>query len=169
MTLSTSSCSAKTVNCSTSADCPSGWTCVDQLQPATGVSEPACGVPTPADGTDAGAALPPECNPGPTPIPQNPQKQCAPPYSDLAGYGSGRSASDTGGSGQSTPAPVSATGGAGDPASKNGTSAASSGGCQLGSGGGSGGGAAWLALFGLVGLARRRRQTPDQPAIAKRR
>src|SRR4029077_7347034 len=97
MTLSTSSCSAKTINCSANADCPSGWTCVEPLQAVSNGAQPTSAAPVPAEGFAAGTALPPVCDPGPTPILPNPQKQCAPPYSDLAGYGPGRSASDTGG------------------------------------------------------------------------
>lgn len=143
MTLSTSQCSAKVVNCGADGDCPSDWTCVAEPQ---AISNIACGAPVIAE--DGGTPPTPVCDPGPTPPPQ---KQCMPPYYDLSG-GVGRSGSGTRGAGDAS-APLSE--GAGNPPQTARTTTTS--GCQLGAGAGAGGGAAWLALFGLVGLARRRR------------
>ncbi len=144
MTLSTSRCSADVVNCAADGDCPSGWTCVEEPQ---AVSNIACAEPVRAE--DGGGAPIPVCDPGPTPAPQ---KQCAPPYSEFSGGGVLRNGSVTSGTGES--APMSA---GGSPGASSIASTGGSGGCQVGSGAGSGEGAGWLALFGLVGLVRRRR------------
>jgi MYXO-CTERM domain-containing protein len=112
------------------------------------------------------------CEPAPPPTVI---RQCMPPYADYIGryYGSDGSTSNTGtltgalppqgqiGAPTGAPGPTPAPGGeaTGTPKSSGSTPSASSGdtgGCQVGHGN-TGTGASLLALFGLVGLARRRR------------
>ncbi len=149
-TLSTSHCEAKTVICASNGDCPSGWTCEAQLQ---AISNIACAGPVSLDG---GTTTPTDC---PTPTPQPVQKQCMPPYADLAStgtFGSVTSGSGSASSGTGTPtaAPESPT----SDKSATGPDAASDGGCTVGSGHTGNSAFSLLGLVGLAGLAFRRRR-----------
>jgi MYXO-CTERM domain-containing protein len=146
MTLSTSHCTAKMVDCTSSSDCPSGWSCEAQALNAATVE---CAGPTALDG---GSSTVSNCDPGPT---QPAQMLCTPPYAGLATGGSFGDQS-TGLNGNATAAPEVA----GDPPARSSTSSAGSandGGCSVGSGRSRGAGS-FLGLLGLVGLALRRRR-----------
>jgi MYXO-CTERM domain-containing protein len=148
MTLSTSHCEANTLICTSNGDCPSGWTCEAQLQ---AVSNVACAGPVSIDG---GTTVP-DC---PTPTPEPVQKQCQPPYADLASTGTFGSDTSLGsGSGASAPqtaAPENPTA----EKSATGPDAASDGGCTMGSGHGGNGAFSLLGIVGLAGLVFRRRR-----------
>jgi MYXO-CTERM domain-containing protein len=148
MTLSTSHCSPKIVDCSAASDCPSNWTCEAQ---ATNTATAVCAGPASVDGGSTATDCPPVQAPPP------PQKLCMPPYADLVSggsFGSKDSSSTLNGSGSTTPPEAAGTSPAAAPASSN------DGGCSLGSGRAGNGVTSPLGLIGLVGLAlRRRRQT----------
>lgn len=141
---STSSCQANTIACTTTANCPSTWTCVAQPEPATEI----CAGPASFDG-----AVPPCGSPDPAPA----QSLCEPPYTNLGSNSGGATRSSTGS------APVAATAGGtpinGSAASSSSAPTGSSGGCQMAAPGAANGGIPFLALLGLTALSRRRRSS----------
>jgi len=145
-TLSTSSCIAQTILCSTDADCPTSWTCVS---PPSAVST-ACVEVEPAENTSVAVS----CEAGvSTPAPM----QCVPPYYTVtSGAGVANSTGSgltTGGAVAPSAAPSSPAGGA------NGTgSDMAGGGCQIGSRSTDTGAPGLFALVGLFGAALRRRR-----------
>ncbi len=140
--LPTSHCEAKTINCTTVADCPAMWACV---APAT--SSSGCAVAHYPDGGTSGP-----CTPPPPPPPA--QSVCQPPYADL---GIGQTLRDNStSSGTGTPPNAAPAGGESHATGASGAGPSSQGGCQLGSGRADTSGAAWMALFGLAAFARRR-------------
>jgi MYXO-CTERM domain-containing protein len=141
---STSSCQAKSIPCTTAANCPSTWTCVAQPEPATEI----CAGPASFDGGVA---------PCGTPDPTPPQSLCEPPYANLGSNFGGSPLLGTG------TAPVAPTAG-GTPANGGATSSTSAptgsiGGCQMAAPGAATGGIPLLALLGLTALSRRRRSS----------
>jgi MYXO-CTERM domain-containing protein len=144
-TLSTSSCQAKTIACTTASDCPGSWTCVAQAQP---VAE--CAGVASIDGSIIPCDLPP-------PAPAH--SFCEPPFADLGYSTGGRSASF--GSGEAVP--TASNGGTDGTVTGGGAAPSpvgSRGGCAVTSPGGSRTGALpLLAFLGLAALGRRRRQS----------
>lgn len=142
----TNHCELKVVDCTSSTDCPSGWTCSDVSH-----GDVACGAPVLPDG-GIGQTM---CDPVPPST-----KQCVPPYFDVFGR-----ASDHGGVfgsgaelplGSSESGTAGASNGAAAPKANGVASSGDNGGCQVGHGGSSTG-TSLLALVGLIGLARRKR------------
>lgn len=160
----TKHCAPQVTDCTDTSQCPSGWLCKEIG--ASGGS--ACGGRVLPDG-----GVETTCEPAPPPTVI---LQCVPPYADYIPRYYDGSTSNSGGSGTlsgalppqgqiggaptGAPSPIPAPGGetTGTPKSGGSTPSASSGdtgGCQVGHGN-AGTGASLLALFGLVGLARRR-------------
>jgi MYXO-CTERM domain-containing protein len=139
---STSSCQAKAITCTISADCPSTWTCVAQPQPITNV----CAGPASLDGGVPVCGSP---NPGPSPM------LCQPPYANL-GSSFGAGGQSTGGGARVPTAAGNAAGGGA--AGSNSAPSGATESCQVAiPGAASGGGMPLLALLGLTVLSRRRR------------
>ncbi len=148
-TLSTSHCQANAVVCASNGDCLSGWTC-EALPQA--ISNVACAGPVSFDG---GPTTPTDCV---TPTPEPVQKQCMPPYADLASSGTFGSVTSTSASGSGTGGQKSAPESPTTDTSATGPNAASDGGCTVGSGHAGNGAFSLLGLVGLAGLAFRRRR-----------
>jgi hypothetical protein len=157
-------CAPQVTDCTDTSQCPTGWLCSVVETPPR-----ACGVAILPDG----GIGEPMCEPAPPPT-----MQCMPPYADYIGRyysvndGSGSGsltgalppAGQIGGAPSPAPAPGTGTtngetGGvpkSGSPGAAPSASSGDTGSCQIGHGGTSAG-ASLLALFGLMGLSRRRR------------
>ncbi|HLK36868.1 MAG TPA: MYXO-CTERM sorting domain-containing protein [Polyangiaceae bacterium] len=145
----TSRCVVNTVTCTTNADCPAMWTCVQPPSPLVTCGGAGVGAPSSDDG---GPAVDPCSGAAPAPQPS----MCQPPYYDTPG-----SFSDTGNA--SAPgAPQAATGSGNESAPAAGARPApsskndSSGGCTVARGPTGTGAALGLGLMALLAIARRR-------------
>jgi MYXO-CTERM domain-containing protein len=148
----TNRCEPQVTDCTANAQCPTGWTC--QVVGTSGGG--ACGAPLLPDG-GVGQVV---CEPAP---PVTTTMQCVPPYYNIVGQyyndSSGgllppQTSSSSGAAGSSNETAGTPTGA---PKSSSGSaSSGDNGSCQIGNGRSSAG-TALMALFGLIGLARRRR------------
>jgi hypothetical protein len=162
-TLSTSSCHAKSIPCTTDASCPATWTCEGVNSSTIECAGPVEAVDA-GGAVDGGVAVDTNCDPGtPTPSPM----YCTPPYTDLYDYGNASVPAGSGGDLSATPTAASDTSGDAGAGGASGSAQGAPGtpsvptataGCQLApvGSGAAGGGLSLFGLLGLVGLARRR-------------
>ncbi len=136
-------CKLVVTACGRDADCPTGFTCIDNPEGVCSSS---------SDGTIS-------CEPG------DPPRLCAPPYADIFGGGRGVGIDDEGGEGKGTSSPTggsSASGDDGDVANES----ASDGGCNVASGRHRGSGLVALVAMGLAAAFASRRKSGRPKALS---